>query len=1104
MPALVGLFFSTVVGALALSSDVPISQFVQESWQKRDGLSSTTIEHIAQTPDGYLWLAGPGGLVRFDGVRFTPISTNPRSPLEREPISSVVAAPDNSLFVSVSFGGVRRVERTIPTLVDIGQTDPNVHCIYLSDTGDLYLGTTLGLFRRSSGSNYVNVTAAGASVRSVVADRKGVIWASNYGSIDRLDGNGPTLFAENVNAEVLVADSRGGLWAGSPDGVMHWYDSKKETLDSRTGLLGDHITAMREDRNGNIWIGTPRGLTRIRPDAAGVITERDRFELEDVLEIFEDQEGSLWIGTGHGLQRFKEPSVRAWTTREGLLSNSTPSVLATPDDRLIVFHKGVPNGISVLKDGKVTTDTSLADGVSFVAKDGSIWVGNPGSLIRMQNGRTDRYGESDGVPPRWISTIAEDEKGLLLFQSGLNKLLRWSPGKLSPYTLKDGSVFGVSIFIASSVSQPDGTVWLVGYDGVWKLKDGEVTRFTTAQGAKDQQKYYDENPPSPTCFHTVIVPELNDYWQLSVADDHKGTLWFGSQRSGLTRLRDGIFHSYTVKDGLYSNEVYSVAVDDAGDVWMGGPHGILHVSAADLDDHAAGKITTIHTDVYSTNAGMKVEECSSAYQPAAAKSRDGTLWFCTHLGVVSIRPDKIQKNTVAPRVVVEEIVVDGRIVSQLAKSVEVAAGENHIELHYTALSFLDPEKVRFKYKLEGYDKDWEDARNRRVAYYTRPPPGTYVFRVIACNNDGVWNDEGASIAVTVAPFFYQTIWFYGFCGLLLVGAIVGGTRLHMRRLYARQDELRRHVEERTAELSKANAELRNEVRERQRAEQEVERVYQQLMTASHQAGMAEVATDVLHNVGNVLNSVNVSTSMIQETISTSRAASLDKVTALLAEHQSDLGEFLTRDARGARLPAYIVEIARYAKEERAALLKEIDRLRLNVEHIKEIVAMQQSYASTSGVVENLKLLDLIDDALRMSEASFARHKIQVVRDVSTDNRPIAAQRHKILQILVNMLQNAKRACEDSGRADARVTVRLRYTETQACISVEDNGVGISQETMPKLFGHGFTTRKNGRGFGLHGSILAARALEGDIKVASPGPGQGATFTLELPFKPAES
>lgn len=1100
----VGVYLCSVGATFALSSDLAISQFVQDSWHKRDGLSTNTVEHIVQTEDGYLWLGGPSGLFRFDGVRFTPIATNPDSPADRDPISYLAAAPDNSLLVAVNARGVRRIVGTTASVVPTRNTDPNVRSISLGEKGDLYLGTTVGLFHQKEGGNYINLTASQATVRSVANDHKGTLWVSCYGQIDRVSNEVSSVFAEKMNGDVIIVDSHGGIWVGSPDGIVHWHDQTTETLDSKSGLLGDHIMAMREDRNGNIWIGTPRGLTRIRPNFNGVINDSDRFELENVMDIFEDHEGSLWIGTGHGLVRFKEPSVLAWTTREGLLSNTTPSIIATPDDRVLILHNGVPNGMSIVQNGTVTTDTSLADGVSLIAQDQSIWLANTGSLFRFKDGHRENYGKADAVPQRWVSCVAEDREGLILFESGTNRVFRWAPGKLTPYTLKDGTPFAVSIFMASSISQADGTVWMVGYDGIWRLKEGEVTRFTTALGAKEQQKYYDENPPSPAYFHTEVVPELNDYWQLAITEDHKGTVWFGSQRSGLTRLREGKFHSFGIKDGLYSNEIYCVLVDDAGGVWMGGPRGISHVSAQDLDDQASGKIEKVHTDVYSTSAGMKVEECMSMYQPAGAKAKDGTLWFATHFGVVSVRPEKVQRNTVAPPVVIEDIIVDGRAISGGQNTFHIGAGENHIEVHYTALSFIDPEKMRFKYKLEGYDKDWEDAHDRRVAYYTRPPPGTYTFRVIACNNDGVWNNEGASVSLTVAPFFYQTHWFYGLCGLGLVGTLMGGIRVHTRRLYARQNELHRHVEERTAELSKTNVDLRNEVRERQRAEQEVERVYQQLITASHQAGMAEVATDVLHNVGNVLNSVNVATTIIHETVTGSRASSLEKVTALLAEHPTDLAEFLSRDPKGVRLPAYIAEITKCMKDERGVLLKEIDRLRLNVEHIKQIVAMQQSYASTSGVVENLKLLDLVEDALRMSEASFARHKVQVVRDFAPDDRPIAAQRHKILQILVNMLQNAKRACEETERTDARVIVRLHYTEMLACISVEDNGVGIPAENMTKIFNHGFTTRKNGRGFGLHGSILAARTLDGDIKVTSKGVGQGATFTLELPFKPAAS
>jgi two-component system, NtrC family, sensor kinase len=282
---------------------------------------------------------------------------------------------------------------------------------------------------------------------------------------------------------------------------------------------------------------------------------------------------------------------------------------------------------------------------------------------------------------------------------------------------------------------------------------------------------------------------------------------------------------------------------------------------------------------------------------------------------------------------------------------------------------------------------------------------------------------------------------------------------------------------------------------------ELERTHRKLVEASRQAGMAEVATNVLHNVGNVLNSLNVSANMLAEQIERSRASGLERLVALLRERQRDLGEFLAHDPRGQHVPTYLSQLSEHILRERELNLKELTSLRGNIDHIKEIVSMQQSYSKVSGVKELLQPADLVEDALRMNQTALYRHEVHVVRDFEPVPG-INSEKHKILQILVNLLRNAKHACTESGHANRCVT--LRVTSGPACvrISVKDNGVGIAPENMTRIFAHGFTTRRNGHGFGLHSGALAARELGGSLQAFSDGPGKGATFVLELPIDQA--
>jgi signal transduction histidine kinase len=291
--------------------------------------------------------------------------------------------------------------------------------------------------------------------------------------------------------------------------------------------------------------------------------------------------------------------------------------------------------------------------------------------------------------------------------------------------------------------------------------------------------------------------------------------------------------------------------------------------------------------------------------------------------------------------------------------------------------------------------------------------------------------------------------------------------------------------------------------ERIRAEQELEVVHQQLLEASRRAGMAEIATNVLHNVGNVLNSVNVSTDLVVESVKKSRASSLARVVVLLREHAHDLGAFITQDSRGKQVPAHLAQLAEHLQAEQETNVRELELLRRNVDHVKEIVAMQQNYATLGGVKEMVNVANLVEDSLRMNAGALSRHEVEVIREFETVPL-LNVEKHKILQILVNLLRNAKHACDESGRADKRLTVRVVNGDGRIKVSVIDNGVGIPTENLSRIFSHGFTTRDQGHGFGLHSGAVAAKEMGGSLTVHSDGPGQGTAFTLELPCPTREN
>jgi PAS domain S-box-containing protein len=332
--------------------------------------------------------------------------------------------------------------------------------------------------------------------------------------------------------------------------------------------------------------------------------------------------------------------------------------------------------------------------------------------------------------------------------------------------------------------------------------------------------------------------------------------------------------------------------------------------------------------------------------------------------------------------------------------------------------------------------------------------------------------------------------------LIDTSPVMEGAKLIQTRCFCRNITQRKRME---AELRRLNEELETRVIERT---QELEQMHRQLRDAAREAGMAEVATNVLHNVGNVLNSVNVSADLVAQRAQASETAALARVVTVLRQHEIDLATFLTADSRGQHLVTYLHNLAEHLQAERAAIVGEIGSLQANIGHIREIVTMQQRYAKISGVNEIVGVVDLVEDSLRLNAGALLRHQVEVIRDFE-DQPTVNVDRHKVVQILVNLLRNAKYACQESQSTERRVRLRVRVADGRARIAVIDNGVGISPDNLSRLFTHGFTTRASGHGFGLHSAALAAKELGGALSVHSDGLGRGATFTLDLPIQSSE-
>jgi signal transduction histidine kinase len=555
-----------------------------------------------------------------------------------------------------------------------------------------------------------------------------------------------------------------------------------------------------------------------------------------------------------------------------------------------------------------------------------------------------------------------------------------------------------------------------------------------------------------------------------------------------------------------------------------------------------------------TKPGRKasVGTLSLGFQPTEFNMQsDGVIWMQGREHLIRYDPHMPSPARLPVRAEITSVLLsasDRHIFTPGAALHPLPYSDNSLLMRFAAVADPFGPPLSFEVMLEGASDRWVSTGSVGSASFNRLKEGSYVFHVrpVIGGKPG----QEARLAFTIQPPWFRTrlAWLtYLVAAIGLVASIAWFSAYMQRRekirlerlvaertaeLHATNAQLGRQVQEitektaalaaseeryrklnaelesrvadRTAELSRSNADLKREITERQRAEQEVERVHKQLVSASHEAGMAEVATGVLHNVGNVLNSVNVSAGLLAERLHSSKINGVARLAQLLKDQGDGLARFFADDPRGRTVPGYLEQLASHLEQERAEVGKEVDGLILNVNHIKEIVAMQQNYARVSGVVETVALDEMVEDAIKIHGGAYARHGIRLERNFEK-LAPITVDKHKVLQILVNLLHNSKYACEATNLPDKRVTIRIKAASPEgAIIEVEDTGMGILPENMARIFTQGFTTRKTGHGFGLHSAALAANELGGRLTAHSDGAGRGATFTLRLPLHPPPS
>jgi signal transduction histidine kinase/ligand-binding sensor domain-containing protein/ActR/RegA family two-component response regulator len=790
LAALIAILVFTPGPLRALDPAKAPTQYAQTAWNTRDGLPQNSVYSIAQTKDGYLWLATEEGAVRFDGIQFNTLPVGPKE---------------------LIYKWARR--------------------LYASRDGSLWVGTRNGLTQYRNGTFRSRTTLNGLPANDITAlfeSRDGAMWAGTNAGLTRIDGGNTRVYTQqdglpDNSVRVIAEDHAGRLWVGTHTGLAQFEGGRFKPSKNPNGTPLGEVAAISPARDGSLWIGTSQGeVARLTDGAVSNWSTKYRLPAYPISSLLEDRDGNLWIGyTANGLGRLTGSTFVLRTVREGFPDDSIRALL---EDREGSLWAGTfEGGLVQLRDGKFTP-FGRPEGLPELAynilgaRDGSVWVGSyHDGVYRLQNGKVQQFSTHNGLPNASITSLAETSDGSVWIGAEKGWLARLRNGAITSYR----NPFGKDSMISVILPNDDGSFWIgTSGSGFARFRDGRfdeairsevplqngVTAILRAAdnslwiGAEGGLRHFSNGKFTD---YTQKNGLLSDY-VMGIYADRQGALWIGTASGGLNRLKDGKFTSYTTDQGMPTSTVGAIAGDDAGNLWMTSNKGIFRVSLRELNEYAEGRISRISPVLYGLADGLRNEECNFGTFPAIARSLDGRFWFPTIAGVAAISPEQIRSNPVAPPVKLEAMLYDGAAGRQQdGGGFTFAPGHGGLEIRFSAASFVAPTHVQFRYKLEGFDSDWIAAGSRRTAYYTNLPPGRYVFRVQAANSDGVWNVAGASAPVWLRPHFYQTGWFFVLCALSAGAVIWGVYVLRVRILLRRNEDLERGVAQRTMELQKS-------------------------------------------------------------------------------------------------------------------------------------------------------------------------------------------------------------------------------------------------------------------------------------------------------------